>query len=450
MANFLTHPSVEVVQAFLVIGNVLSYNMNPGVSYIILGMTMRTAFSIGLHVDSEKFTPREQYLRNHTWWTLAWQDSHFSVSYDRPSASALCTPEIPYRPQSTPGTRSYAESMMRIIKLTQEIIRDRTLNPRTTMTWATIQAYKDEIYRIVTDAAIHHRERDHCVATTQHLERLALRLHCSYLTSELCRPALKEVSSMTPGSQSSLTPSHSPSHNRRKSSHCNPDIPIALRVVCIEALEGTIDAYVELYGYSKFAARSWIGIQRAVSAAFLLGTLPETNTDPRIHALLRDLERVIHSRTVEDPAFDPLGSPDKVERRHSEELSQAPQWAKSMTKSLKALSKLNVTLAGPLSGETHVPGPVSGPVPGPVPAAPQSQPGGFSIMHTYPTSGASYANTSGLGGIVMPVTYPPPPVGVFSPNSGFPITPDSSSSGEWNYNNLGERVNEFIQPPLWG
>lgn len=447
MANFLTHPSVEVVQAFLVIGNVLSYNMNPGVSYIILGMTMRTAFSIGLHVDSEKFTPREQYLRNHTWWTLAWQDSHFSVSYDRPSASALCTPEIPYRPQSTPGTRSYAESMMRIIKLTQEIIRDRTLNPRTTMTWTTIQAYKDEIGRIVTDSAIHHQHREHCIATTQHLERLALRLHCSYLTSELCRPALKEASGNS-GSQPSLTPSHSPSHNRRKSSHGNPEIPITLRGDCVLALEATIDAYVELYGYSKFAARSWIGIQRAVSAAFLLGTLQETNTDPRIHALLRNLERVIHSRTIEDPAFDPLGSPDEVGRQNSGETghSQAPQWARSMTKSLKALSKLNSTLANPRLGRSPVP------KPGPPPT------GGFSILHTYPASGASYANTSGIGGISMPTAYPQPPVGglagaggnVFSPNSGFPITPDSSSSGEWNYNNLGEAVGEFIQPPLWG
>jgi hypothetical protein len=438
MANFMTHPSIEVIQALLVIGNVLSYNMNPGVSYVILGMTMRTAFSIGLHVDSEKFTHAEQYLRKHTWWTLAWQDSHFSVSYDRPSASALCTPEIPYRPHSTPGTRSYAESMMRIIKLTQEIIRDRQLNPRMVMSWATIQAYKQEIARIVADAAIHHREREHCLLTTQHLERLALRLHCSYVTSELCRPALKETSLYMPGS--GTTPSHSPSHTRRKSSH---DLPISLRAECIRALESTIDAYVELYGYSKFAARSWIGIQRAVSAAFLLGTLRETNTQPRIHKLLQDLERVIHSRTVEDPTFvDPdLEDSPTAGRRLSdaaEGTTQAPHWARSMTKSLKALSKLNVTLAGPQAA-----------------GMPNHSNANLQVLPPYPASG--YMGTHGMGGILMPAGPPSNTsiysgqvgANVFSPGGGFPITPDSTSSGEWNYNNLQERVQEFIPPPLW-
>lgn len=448
MANFLTHPSIEVIQAFLVIGNVLSYNMNPGVSYIILGMTMRTAFSMGLHVDSEKFPPLEQYLRNHTWWTLAWQDSHFSVSYDRPSASALCTPDIPYRSNSTPGTRSYAESMMRIIKLTQEIIRDRQIDPRMTMTWSTIQGYKQEIARIVADAAIHHREREHCVMTTQHLERLALRLHCSYVSSELCRPALKETSALMSGS--GATPSHSPSHNRRKSSHGHNELPLMLRADCIIALEATIEAYVELYGYSKFAARSWVGIQRAVSAAFLIGTLPETNTQPHIHRLLQDLERVIHSRTVEDPAFvDPdLEFSSTADRKLSDPAdggSQAPQWAKSMTKSLKALSKLNVTLAGTQAVN--------------MPNHPNAN---LQARHPYPSAGGvPYPGTSGgMGGIMMPAgsaqnaaMYPGPPgqgsAPAFSPGSGFPITPDSTSSGEWNYSNLEQRVQEFIPPPLW-
>lgn len=37
MTNFLSQPSVEAIQTLLVIGNVLSYNMNPGVSYVLLG-----------------------------------------------------------------------------------------------------------------------------------------------------------------------------------------------------------------------------------------------------------------------------------------------------------------------------------------------------------------------------------------------------------------------------
>src|SRR5271156_297533 len=110
MANFLTHPSLDAIQAFLIIGNVLSYNMNPGVAYILIGLTMRMAFSLGLQTDSHQFRDTDQYFRRRVWWALAWQDSHFSMSYDRPSSSALYGPEIPYRTPK-PGFRSYAESM---------------------------------------------------------------------------------------------------------------------------------------------------------------------------------------------------------------------------------------------------------------------------------------------------------------------------------------------------
>lgn len=38
MTNFLSQPTIEAIQTLLVIGNVLSYNMNPGISYVLLGM----------------------------------------------------------------------------------------------------------------------------------------------------------------------------------------------------------------------------------------------------------------------------------------------------------------------------------------------------------------------------------------------------------------------------
>lgn len=38
MLNYVSQPSVEVVQILLIIGNVLSYNMNAGASYTMLGM----------------------------------------------------------------------------------------------------------------------------------------------------------------------------------------------------------------------------------------------------------------------------------------------------------------------------------------------------------------------------------------------------------------------------
>lgn len=67
MTNFLSQPTIEAIQTLLVIGNVLSYNMNPGISYVLLGMTLRMGLALGLHVESSRFSTAERYRRRHTW-----------------------------------------------------------------------------------------------------------------------------------------------------------------------------------------------------------------------------------------------------------------------------------------------------------------------------------------------------------------------------------------------
>ncbi len=292
MSNFLTHPCLETIEASLIIGNVLSYNMNPGVAYIFLGMTLRMAFSIGLQINSQQFTDAEKWTRRRIWWALAWQDSHFAVSYDRPTSSVLCIPDIPYGKFSSPGDRSYAETMFAIIRLTQEIIRERLLHPRSFMSWDRIQKHTEEITFHVSQGAGYLRNRESCHKMTQHLERLALKLHSCYVTSELCRPALKDVASSS--NVENMTPVQSPPGSRRRASGTTTQTPAQLdpsqlshfRKMCIHNLEGAVEAYVELHSLSKFASRSWIGIQRSISAAFLLGTLPETSRDQGRLALL--------------------------------------------------------------------------------------------------------------------------------------------------------------------
>lgn len=383
MANFMTHPNLEIIEASLIIGNVLSFNMNPGVAYIFTGMVIRMAYSIGLHINTSGFTDTENWLRRRVWWALAWQDSHFSISYDRPSSVAGCHPEIPYNYDSTPGTRTYAESMYNIIQLTQTIIRDRSSGPRSQMHWSTIREYKDVVSNVVNDGHPYLRERSLCSRMAQHLERLALKLHSSYVISELCRPALKDSVNDGPALTPNSNPLQSPPINvRRKGSSSrshsastlasasSPNVPNAepnqipqLRRECIRALEATVEAYVELHSYSETAARSWIGIQRSISAAFLLGTLPETNQEPRILNLLRELERCINQRTMDDPTFEKIRRDENGmwdgEDPQSEPVAnmgigagttEAPHWARSMTRSLNALGKLNATLAGHKAG----------------------------------------------------------------------------------------------------
>ncbi|EXJ91846.1 hypothetical protein A1O3_00396 [Capronia epimyces CBS 606.96] len=480
MSNFLTHPCLETIEASLIIGNVLSYNMNPGVAYIFLGMTLRMAFSIGLQINSNHFTEAEQWTRRRIWWALAWQDSHFAVSYDRPTSSVLCIPDIPYGKFSSPGDRSYAETMFGIIRLTQEIVRERLLHPRSYLTWERIRKYTQEISDIVSQGAVHLRERSQCHSMTQHLERLALKLHCSYLSSELCRPALKEPPPSTSegANLSNLTPTQSPPGGRRKALQTSTQSPgstaldtttrAQFRRQCVENLEAAVASYVELHATNRFASRSWIAIQRAISAAFLLGTLPETGHDPQRLSLLRDLEQVIAQRTSEDPSFD-LQSQDGPMHRavlgSEPPLADSPHWARSMAKSLNALGKLNAALAGPKSKPNPNPNAKyqslfasntngqsnSGSVYTGIPAttSPTQTQAQLSSRSQYPTLSTlkqePFSPALGTSGILGTGA------GINSGVGMGPITPDSTgSSGDWNYGNIHERAAEYVQAPLWG
>lgn len=466
MANFLTHPCLETIEALLIIGNALSYNMNPGVSYIILGMTMRSAFSMGLHAHSPTFSEHENYLRSRIWWALAWQDSHFSVSYDRPSSTILCLPQLPFTKSSTPGNRTYVESMTSIIRLTQKILRERTLNPKYAISWNMIIEFKEEVYRIWREAMPRLRDRALCVAMVDHLERLALQIHCSYLISEICRPALGQDEQPAPSNQvNRQAPMVSPlGSDRRKSSLSNespattPSDPLViadLRKECIHYLRRTVETYTELRIINKFAARSWIGIQRAISAAFLLGVLPDTQREPETIALLTELEKAIQESAMED--FVPSRSDASLHLSNqpaiplsAEQLKVSPMWMRSMTKSLNALSKLNTTLAGGRTGDLprHPRPQVFQPVIAQQAAAmyntPVVSPTSNTAVPNLPINMQQYGfppNDGNAGMVRVAASQQIPPVGRY--------TPDSTTS-DWSFSTLPQHASGYIHTGIWG
>lgn len=488
MGNFLTHPSLETIQALLVITNVLSYNMNPGVAYIFLGLVVRMAFSMGLQINQSGFSDHESWLRRRTWWAISWQDSHFSVSYDRPSASALCGPDIPYSPGSTPGNRSYAETMFAIIRLTQEVIRERVMKPNARMSWSQIQRCRDGVIQIVSDGAPHLRERSACGNDSQkHTERLALQLHSSYMISELCRPALKEASDdNTPNA----TPAGSPGAQgqRRKSSRTSsrsppldPELAQRLRQDCLRGLERTIAAYVELCERCRFAARSWVGIHRALSAAFLLGTVPEANQEPRIMALLHELESCIATRTINDPGFEATqvgadGHGPNAANPAPEQLDTV--WARSMTQSLIALQKLNAALTKHkaesrsrdhsavgvrgmyMDGQSQRAVTRGQPLRLAMPSSHGHHPDSPAPSYISAKAGLAmpagvkqepYSPLVGGAAIMMPQTGGPTSAGVSGlvGHMGGPDSAGSATSGAWGYDRLSERTHGYVQPPLW-
>ncbi|KAJ5642083.1 hypothetical protein N7490_006083 [Penicillium lividum] len=422
MTNFLSQPTIEAIQTLLVIGNVLSYNMNPGISYVLLGMTLRMGLALGLHVESSRFLPAERYRRRHVWWSMAWQDSHFSLSYDRPSTTAVSQPDIAYKEGSKAGDLSYFETLCRVISLALEVVRTRMLSPHAHIGFESIQGYKERIKKIMDEAKFHLRDAKWCSTPTEHLERVVLKLHSSYFSSELCRPSLKPSIDSSDSTTASM------------------------RADCVSNLMITVEAYIEMHNISTHAARSWIALQRAISSAFLLAVVEEAKSEPKVWNLLRQLEGIIAQRATNERAYDaatdmtsppqgintydpitgatnPPGYVAPIVDPTSPAAPTEPQtqWAKSLAKTHRALQKLLAAFGNQNSRSMNARSPA------------------------FPSQHNPNLTATAMGAFAAPASASMTP----SVGSLPPPTPESSGSGEWTIPNILDRAQEYIHPPLW-
>lgn len=236
-------------------------------------MTERMCLVLGLHVESTGFSSEEQAIRRRTWWAMAFQNSHFSLAYDRPSITMVSQPEIPFEPKSMPGHRTYVETSCRIVSLALEVLRMRMDPGSAQPRFHDIREYKHRIHRMIAEATPHLRYPDQCRTLADHIERTELRLHSSYLLSVLCRASLDPHAHMTD------------SHRA------------LIREDCINSLVDTIHAFVELHEINSHCSRSWISLQRSIASAFLL----VANEDgAQIWDLIDRLEKVLSDHVYED------------------------------------------------------------------------------------------------------------------------------------------------------
>lgn len=207
---------------------------------------------------------------------MAFQNSHFSLAYDRPSITMVSQPEIPYDRKSMPGHRSYFESLCRIISVVLEMLRGLMLSHHSHLRYHEIREYKQRIERILADTTPHLRYRERCVTLAEHIERTELRLHSSYYISVMCRVSL------------------------------DPDAPLddqrraVVREDCITNLMNTIEAFIELHSLHSHCSRSWVSLQRTIASAFLLVANNNDHIHPRTWELTEKLEAVIAEHVTGD------------------------------------------------------------------------------------------------------------------------------------------------------
>ncbi|KAF2495336.1 hypothetical protein BU16DRAFT_460954 [Lophium mytilinum] len=267
--NFLSHATLENIQTMLILGNVISNNMNAGVAWSLMGLTVRLSQTLGLHrVCPPSVAPQVKAIRSKVWWALLWQDSLLSISYDRASSTTTIDHTVPLSQTSTPGTRTYVECMYRLCKVGLDIVRERQQPQNSNDALMRITEHRNQLQDIMFDAADYLKDSRRCRSMRDQLEHWALYLHVSYITSELCRPAISPSTAAF-------------------------DLSKTLRKTCIDSLANTVEAFLGLQNMTPFATRSWASVHRSLSSALLLGIIGESSRNERAKTLLMNLVSVL-------------------------------------------------------------------------------------------------------------------------------------------------------------
>ena len=265
MTNFLAGPDTRTIQTLLILGNVLCNNVNVGVAWSLLGLTIRlcqTQEFLQRLATGDGRHPREaSTLTGRLWGCIMWQDSFLSVTDGRaPSVVGHGSVLL----KAGPRPRTYVECSTQLSKVTMDLLQDRSRWESLHKSAANTVRLQQEIEDIVSNAADHLRDRRLARSRQERIESAALYLLTSHVTSELCRPAL------------------------------DPELDDCilakrLRVTCVDALTNTIDAFLLLQGITVFARRSWFAVYRALSCAILLAALRTPEQDPRVSSLVTRL-----------------------------------------------------------------------------------------------------------------------------------------------------------------
>ncbi|TVY93069.1 hypothetical protein LAWI1_G000993 [Lachnellula willkommii] len=279
LSNFLIRPSLESLQALLILGFVLANDMKAEASWALIGLTCRLAQALGLHRGPHENArvpqPTASDLpRRKLWWTIVWQDSLLSLSFDRSPIAMMTRCQLPLGPTADEGW-SYTEAMYQLCsKILQSVNNDSNADPDFN------QIIKDsqEVENIRQQVCPQFRHKDSCKTVQDRLQYFAVRLHTAFVVSVLCRPALRrgEIIGMDVAQKEML----------------------ALK--CKQNLTETVRMYLKMHSLSVIPTRSWAFTYHGLSSAVLLGILGETKTDPEVRQLQGDLISALSTTAARD------------------------------------------------------------------------------------------------------------------------------------------------------
>jgi len=255
LANFLFKPSLETIQALLILGTVLQNDGQSDGAWALLGLTVRLAQCQGLHTErSARVLPEHiQKRRKALWNKVMWQDALLSLSYDRiPALAAYRTSNIG-SPHESLDFVSGMHILCRIGLSSLIYSGDDQLQLGPLLQCL---AEVDELYQKLLP---HIQNEELCSTLQQRREHLAFRLHSSFLISILARPAFRS------GAQPGAPPQFAILMDRGRAALC-----------------AATRAYLDLHLMDVYPRRAWGMIHQGLSSALLLGILGEGRARPEI------------------------------------------------------------------------------------------------------------------------------------------------------------------------
>ena len=259
--NFFQRPSVQSVQTMLLIGNVLQNDLNPGVAWTLLGLTIRSAQSIGIHNVSTTCQSFASQLKRKLWCAMVWQDAILSLSHDRPTTTTCAGAGTSANVVSNyaswiPGfsfssiNASFEESLLKLCPIVHAILSSRHSLPKSSQQLGSIESLCGAIDQIFDSAKSTLRDHNMCTTRPEYIEHLTFMLNLGHARSELCRPALEvercEVES-------------------REIQRLQK-----LQRVFVQGAWETIHAFLDIVDFDDKLGRTWTAIHRALSTSVVL------------------------------------------------------------------------------------------------------------------------------------------------------------------------------------
>jgi len=309
LSNFFLRPSLDSLQALLILGFVLANDMKAEASWALLGLTCRLAQALGLHRgpnESARFptTPSNDFPRRKLWydfpyqtalryltpsrWSILWQDSLLSLSFDRAPIAVTTRCDIPLGPHALTEGLSYTEAMYHLCqKILESVNNDSTSQPD----YNQIISHSIEVENLRHRVLPCFRTKEACKTVSDRLHYYAVRLHTAFVVSVLCRPSLRQ------GNSSGM--------DRTQKA--------ALFEKCKESLTETVRMYLKMHSLSVIPTRSWAFTYHGLSSAVLLGILGETKTDPEVRQLQGDLITALSATAAKEQTSDITKSDKDIE-----------------------------------------------------------------------------------------------------------------------------------------